>query len=233
MTRDSAVRAVTEFFQDQWFDRTRNVRTSGDMSSAASGITAGELADSEAYQPARPAHIRQALHEISVADVSGYSYVDLGSGKGRTLFIAAELPFREIVGVEFSRLLYEKACANIRSFRFWKVRCRNIQSLHANAKDFAFPENKLVLYLFNPFGYDTMQQVVRNLEASLRRNPRHVIVILLWPQQSELIARIDGMCLRRKTRQYQIFEVHGPDHRKAAWLQVGQTTPGDSSRQLR
>ncbi|MDQ2832552.1 MAG: class I SAM-dependent methyltransferase [Acidobacteriota bacterium] len=201
-------RTASEFFEDQWFDLSRNVRTSGNVSLQTAGVARDQHPDSEFYQPARPAHIRQALHEIPVQNVSDYSYIDLGSGKGRTLFIAAELPFRQITGVEFSRMLHDQTCENIRRFRHRKQGSSNIASLHRNAKDFVFPENRLVLYLFNPFGSETMQHVLNNLEASLKRNPRHVVILLLWPRCSDQVAAIEGMSLRRETRQYQIFEAH-------------------------
>lgn len=202
------IRAVVEFCEDQWFDLSRNVHTSGNVSLQTAGIPAQEFQDSEFYQPARPAHIRQALRETSVQDLSGFSYVDLGSGKGRTLFIAAEFPFKQITGVEFSRVLHEEACANVSCFRSWKRGCRDITTLHGNAKDFAFPESKMVLYLFNPFGSATMKHVLNNLETSLKRHPRHTIVVLLWPRCQDQVAEVDGMRLRRKTSQYQIFEAH-------------------------
>jgi SAM-dependent methyltransferase len=202
------IRLIVEFFEDQWFDLSRNVRTSGNVSLQTAGIAVEELGDSELYQPARPAHIRQALREIPVRDVSGFSYVDLGSGKGRTLFVAAEFPFERITGVEFSRSLHDQACANIRRFRFWKRRCRDIQCFHGNAKNFLFPDGKIVLYMFNPFGSATMRQVLSNLEDSLRLHPRHVIAVLLWPRCEDQVARVEGMHRTRKTRQYQIFEAY-------------------------
>jgi SAM-dependent methyltransferase len=214
---EDIIRAIVEFFQDQWFDLTRNVRTSTNAPLLSAGVAAEEIHDSECYQPARPRHIRQALRKMPIQDVSEFSYVDLGSGKGRSLFVAAELPFQQITGVEFSPLLHEQACANIRRFRPFgsrkfgsrKRRFRNITSLHMNAKDFAFPEGKLVLYLFNPFGSATMRCVLRNLEASLQQHPRHVIIILLWPRCADQVAALQGMRLLRETRQYQIFEAHG------------------------
>lgn len=205
-------RTVAEFFQDQWFDRTRNVRTSGNVTLHRAGIREDQTADSELYVPARPAHIRQALRAIPVRDWSGYHYVDLGSGKGRTLFIAAEWPFHRITGVEFSNLLHQQVCANIRSFRPIKRTQRRpaIASLHQNAKDFAFPEKPLVLYLFNPFGRETMQHVLRNLEDSLRQTPRHTVVVLLWPRCADQVAQVQGMHLRRTTGRHQIFEAYPP-----------------------
>ncbi len=205
---EPVVRAVREFFEDQWFDRSRRIRTSGNVSLASAGILAAQHRDSEFYMPARPRHIRQALRAVPRHDLSRFTYVDLGSGKGRTLFVAAEFPFRGITGVELSRSLHEQALANLRRFRLWKQRCRCLESIHANASDFAFPETDLVLYMFNPFGRSTMQQVLRHLSESLRNNPRHAIVILLWPRAGDLVAAVEGMHLRRETTVYQIFEAN-------------------------
>ena len=206
---EDATRAIREFFEDQWFDRTRNVHTSGNVSLRSAGIASEHTADSELYVPARPRHIREALQATGVREFSEYSYVDLGSGKGRTLFIAAERGFRQITGVEFSPRLHEQACANVRRFRSSKRRRTSIESVLMNAKDFMFPEGKMVLYLFNPFGAETMQVVLDHLGESLRREPRHVVIVLLWPRCGEQVARLDGMRLRTTTAHHQIFEYGG------------------------
>ncbi len=202
------VRVVAEFFEDQWFDRSRNVRTSGDVSLLAAGIAAEQFQDSEYYMPARPAHIRKALREMPVQEVSGFSYVDLGCGKGRSLFVAAELPFKQIIGVELSPVLHKQSCLNVRRFRPRTRGCTHIKSVHQNAKDFTFPPGNIVLYLFNPFGSTTMQRVLNNLDTSRKRHPCHVTVILLWPRCGDQVAALEGMHLRCETRQYQIFEAH-------------------------
>ncbi len=202
-------RLVGEFFEDQWFDRTRQVRTSGDVLLPAAGIAAEAAGDSEYYMPARPRHIREAFREMPVSDVSEFTYVDLGCGKGRSLFVAAELPFRRIIGVELSALLYGQCCANLRSFRLrTKQNRRQMDAVQANAKDWAFPEGNLVLYLFNPFGRDTMARVLQNLDAARQGRPRHVIVILLWPKCGDQVAALEGMVLRCEKKEYQIFEAH-------------------------
>ena len=202
-------RFVVELFQDQWFDRTRHVRTAGNVTLTRAGIA--DVADSEIYMPARPWQVRAALAAVPVGNAAEYTYVDLGSGKGRTLFVAAERPFREVVGVEFSASLHERAVANIRSFRYRGRRCGRIRSAHLNAVDFAFPEGRLVIYLFNPFGAETMARVLANLAASLRREPRHTIVVLLWPRCGDQVAAVDGMRLvDHPTRWLQVFEAYRP-----------------------
>lgn len=206
-------RALGELFQDQWFDLSRNVRTSGNVSLAKAGIEAGAFRDSEIYQPARPAHIRRSLREIPVSDLSSFTYIDLGSGKGRTLFIAAEFAFKQVMGVELSQGLHQQACANIRRFRFCKRRCRNIEAHHQNAADFPFPSGDLVLYLFNPFGRATMERVLANLQNALAAEARQLIVILLWPRCADQVAAM-GLRVVRETPQYQIFALPPPlpDH---------------------
>lgn len=206
----NAARAVAEFLEDRWFDGTRHVRTSGNVSLRHAGIAAEEVRDSELYVPARPANIRQALRETGIRNCSPYSYIDLGSGKGRSLFVAAELPFRQVLGVEFSLLLHEQARENIGHYRGWRRRSGPITSILMNARDFLFPEGPMVLYLFNPFGLETIEHVLGNLERSLRTEPRHVVVVLLWPRCGDQVAKVEGMRLKTTTRRHQIFEVYAP-----------------------
>lgn len=201
------LRHVAEFAEDQWFDRTRNVRTSGNVSLLHAGLTAAQFRDSEIYQPARPRHIRRALRDATLQNISEYSYVDLGSGKGRSLFVAAELPFRQVIGVERSQLLHDQANANIQGFRQRIGGCREVLSLEQDALDFVFPSGRIVLYMFNPFGRTTMQQALANLQASLKVEPRHVVVVLLWPRCEDLVATMPGAQLIKKTHEYQIFNL--------------------------
>ncbi len=206
----NTLRFAAEFVEDQWFDRTRHVQTSGEVSLKAAGIGREQQSDSEAYQPARPHHIRQVLRLIQANGLSAFNYIDFGSGKGRSLLIAAEHPFRQITGVEFSPALHAQSMQNIQSFRPAQSGSHNITALHANAMDYVFPEGKLVLYLFNPFGASTMQRVLDNLQASLDRDPRHVIILLLWPRCQHLVAAMPGMHRTHKAREYEIYEANAP-----------------------
>ena len=46
-----------------------------------------------------------------------FAFVDMGSGKGRALLVASELPFAKIVGVELSQELHQIAEENVRRYR--------------------------------------------------------------------------------------------------------------------
>ena len=198
---------LRERVADAWFDWTRNVRTGGEMTLAEAGIPAEESLDSEAFQAAGVGFIRRALGDAGLQDASGYSFIDMGSGKGRALFVAAEWPFARLAGVEFSRPLHEQACENIRRFRGRGG--RQIESVCGNAREFSFPAAGLVLFFFNPFGAETMRAVMANLQDSLWRRARHVVVILLCPQCGDEVMKVEGMRVVKVGAEWVVFEVGG------------------------
>lgn len=197
--------------EDWWFDTTRSVHTSGDeRASNASGIV-GQLRDSLNYHPARVPNARAALQDLPIRNHSQYTFVDIGSGKGRILFLAAELPFRKIIGVEFATELHRQASANIERYNHLKQRCAHIESINADAAEFEFPGESLVLYIFNSFGPEIMSRMLANLAQSLQQDPRHVIFLMLWPEQSHLVEQMPDVQVYKKTRRYHILQTANPN----------------------
>jgi SAM-dependent methyltransferase len=196
------VRACEEW----WFDTTRRVKTAGDEKAPEASGVVGGIRDSHIYAPVRAANAHAALRDLPVGDLSQYTFVDVGSGKGRMLFVAAEYPFRGVVGVEFATDLHQQAVENIGRYRYPGQRCREIQSVQADAAEYEFPNGNLVIYLFNPFGPDVMGRMLKNLERSIEREPRHVVVVMLWPENAELVAGMRGMRAYRQTRRHHIYQ---------------------------
>src|SRR5580692_8694630 len=55
------------------------------------------------YQPTDPALFHEMLDGLAsqaYLDFRGFTFLDFGSGKGRTLLMASDYPFRRIIGVE-------------------------------------------------------------------------------------------------------------------------------------
>jgi cyclopropane fatty-acyl-phospholipid synthase-like methyltransferase len=138
------------------------------------------------YLPVRVASARAALQDLPIKNWSEYTFIDIGSGKGRMLFIAAEKPFRRILGVEYSGTLHEAAQANIQRFKA-RPNKPPIESIHANATDYVFPPGNLVVFLFNPFGPAVMTSMLANLKAAIDAANRHVFVGLLTPDEPEAL----------------------------------------------
>jgi SAM-dependent methyltransferase len=203
------VRSAVRSWEEWRFDRLRGVKTAGSAPMPKAEDVVGEIRDSEIYLPVRTSNARAALSDLPMKDLSEYTFVDLGSGKGRMLFIAAEYPFRKVVGVEFSNLLHAQAETNLGMYKKRRQRCGSIESICADAAEFEFPEGKLVIYMFNPFGPEVMRRMLRNLERSLERTPRHVVVMMLWPENAELVANMAGMQTHVRTRRHHVYQTTG------------------------
>jgi tRNA G46 methylase TrmB len=74
------------------------------------------------YQPTDPALFQEIMASLPI-EFEQFTFVDLGSGKGRTLLMASEYPFKRIVGVELIAELHRAAEENIRDYRSPTQRC--------------------------------------------------------------------------------------------------------------
>ena len=159
------------------------------------------------YQPTEPGlfhEILAALREQASPEFSEFAFVDLGSGKGRTLLMASDYPFRRIVGVELLPALHAIAQQNLAAYKNDAQKCFAVESICADATNFPFPDGPLVVYLFNPFPEAGLRRALLNLRRSRETNPRAVYVLYHNPLLEHVIAenafrKIGG------THQYSIF----------------------------
>lgn len=114
------------------------------------------------YQPTNPAEFQEMMAALPI-DLSEFTFIDLGSGKGRTLLMASEYSFRSVLGLEIVPELHRAAELNIREYRSGTQLCSNMESICADATNFTFPSGPLVLYLFNPFPENGLRQTLSNL----------------------------------------------------------------------
>ena len=176
--------------QRRYFDWRHNVRTMGDMGLADMDAVTPDTSLAGHYHPSHPRSARRILGMLPLRDYSQYTFIDLGSGKGLMLLLAAEYPYAAIRGVEFSRKLHEVADRNIATYRNSRQRCFDIKSVNVDARDYEFPATPLVLYLFNPFRHELLARVLRNLDNSLAASPRDALIVYMYALDSYLF---DGL----------------------------------------
>lgn len=186
-----------------WFDYRRHIVTAPTLEEQRSQRRPSD--DWSLYIPARPASARAALQALPVRDPGNYTLIDIGSGKGRVMFLAAEYPFRRIVGVESVGELHTAAERNIARYRYRARRCPSIEAVHARAQDYAWPAEPLVLFFFNPFPADVMTQVMQRVARSLEQHPRPIWLILLFPELAPIIEATTTLRLRQQTRRFHIY----------------------------
>lgn len=167
------------------------------------GVPAGRLEISSvnrekgiAYDSCPWSTLRRSLRLASVRP-EGFTFVDIGCGKGKVLLSAIVLPFERVVGVEFSAYLSRVAAKNIAEARLWRRRCSSAQIICCDAIKYEIPEQPLIFFFNNPFRSEIMEIVIGNIITSYLRNIRPIF--LLFFRTSSIIPQI-SQCLQEKSR---------------------------------
>lgn len=172
-------------FQERLFDRKYGVDTSGTIEIKDLSVANGNRAFAQSYVGSDSELFAEMLGRLRIR-FEEFTFVDLGSGKGRVLLQASRYPFRRIIGVEFSPELHAIGQRNIEAFRPVAAECREISSVCADAARYEFPDGNLLIYLFNPFQAPVMRRVLQNLHACLRNTAREAWLLYLRPTAGEV-----------------------------------------------
>jgi SAM-dependent methyltransferase len=160
------------------------------------------------YQPTEPGAFHEmldALQQHTGLDFHNFTFVDLGSGKGRTLLMASDYPFRRIVGVELLPALHRIAQENLQLYKKGAQKCFTLEPVCGDANEFPFPDDPLVIYMFNPLPESGMRRVCANLERSLRARPREVYVLYHNPLLEHVLSESAGLRKIAGAEQYSVF----------------------------
>ena len=159
------------------------------------------------YQPTEASLFHEIMGALKI-DFSEFTFIDLGSGKGRALLMAADYPFRRIVGIELLAELHGVALDNLRQYKSNSQKCFVLESIRGDARTFTFPAEPTVLYLFNPLPEEGLSQVMVNLERSLRDQPRPFYVLYHNPLLEHVLSRSGGLSKLGGTNQYCVYGNH-------------------------
>jgi hypothetical protein len=160
------------------------------------------------YQPTDPALFQEMLASLEI-DFRDFVFLDIGSGKGRTLLMASDYPFRRIIGVELLPELHRVAQENIRKYKSDSQQCFALESIWRDARDFTLPAEPSVIYLFNPLPEPGLVQLLENLERSLQEHPRPLFVIYHNPLLEHLLAERTWLKRVGGTHQYSLYSAMG------------------------
>jgi SAM-dependent methyltransferase len=178
------------------FDRRFHVHTSGwirqpnptqpnpTQPNPTPGMGDGRAGLGNPYDGSNPAHFKRIIQNLDIR-YEDYTFVDLGSGKGRVLLLASAFPFRSVTGVEWSQELHEIAQRNIDIYKGPRT-SKEVRSFCMDAAELPIPSGKSVLYLFNPFGDEVMGRVLENVRRSFEGEPREIILVYMNPRCKRL-----------------------------------------------
>ncbi len=180
---------IAERRRERALDRELGIETAGDLTS---GQLEAEWSDSKSFTgyQAVPREIFDEMIASLPIDLASFCFIDIGSGKGRALVLAAGHGFRLVIGVELSPNLHQIAERNFA--RIGGSLGASIRSLNLDARDFVFPGTPSVVYLFNPFEDEAItRQVVGNIERAHRASGSPAFLLYHWPVH-EAVLREQG-----------------------------------------
>src|SRR5258708_27206806 len=119
--------------------------------------------------------------------------------------MASDYPFHRIVGVELIPALHQIAQENVRLYKSESQKCFALETICADATTFHFPEEPLVVFLFNPFGEFGMRQMVANLDRSLSAHPRPVYVLYHNPLLEHTLSESGALKKIVGAQQFSLF----------------------------
>lgn len=192
----SAARALRPGGSSCEFDREHGVDTDGSYEGCTFlsdlDIPSQNWIDANDYLAIEPIRFKYVLASWDIA-FEGYTFIDFGSGKGRALLLASELPFKRILGLEFSPQLHRIAQENIRRYGSSTQKCRDILSLNVDFMNFQPPPEASILFFFNPCRTQVLAKVMVEIGRSLRTYPRstYIAYVAPTPEQDRLLVSAD------------------------------------------
>jgi SAM-dependent methyltransferase len=112
-----------------------------------------------------------------IAPPEDYVFIDVGAGMGRAMLIAAQMPFREVIGVELHPELAAVARKNVAKWEeAGRARCA-MRVVCQDVTEFEFPAEPCVAYLFNPFRAPVLKSMMRRMEAQFAHRSRELDLI--------------------------------------------------------
>ena len=195
LRRGSRTAVVIPIDRESWsssaihpFDERYGVDTSGLI--CGEDLTGGSRNDrwNTGYYGVAPSVFHRAIRQIP-EDLSGFAFLDLGSGKGRGLMLATDYPFAEITGVELSPALCAIAETNLRTYLAQRPTRAKLRVVQADALSYPLPEKPLVVYLYHPFCRPVLEQFLRRLEDSLRASPRPAYLVYINAELQQTLDR--------------------------------------------
>jgi len=170
------------------FDREFGTDTSGSVSitklrqdEPGAGLCEENM---NSYAGSQPSIVRRAIQ--SLPDVTGFTFVDQGCGKGRPLLIATEFPFRDIIGVDLSKGLLSIARSNANAIQQRFPQRVLITLLQRTAHDFIPANDRIVFFCYNSMTRDGVGEFVQRLEKKVSDPATDVFVIYYNPVCGDL-----------------------------------------------
>jgi SAM-dependent methyltransferase len=152
-------------------ERRLGIRTAGDISTGDLGF---QCRDYNRYMPCGYYEFAQAMRLVrpQPSDV----FLDIGSGLGRALILAAGYRYERVIGVELSQELAAQARDNVNRARK-RLRCKDVEIIEADVCSFEIPRDVTVIFIYNSVTGGALRQVLEQIHHSFLIAPRPIRIV--------------------------------------------------------
>lgn len=127
-----------------------------------------------------------------VARIDEFTFLDLGAGMGRAILLAAEFPFRKVIGVELNPILAGIARRNLDTWRAAGRVLAPAKVIRGDAVSSRLPAGPCLVFLFNPFGPSVMRRLVKRLAIHYADRPGQLDLLYVNNEQDREIGLQSG-----------------------------------------
>jgi hypothetical protein len=197
------------------YDRKMGVQTSRFVDATDLGIEPSNLGDvgvgaisGSAYVPSPAWALPAILKQLNIR-YADYNFIDLGSGMGRVVLMASEVPFARVVGVEFSQRLHEIAMDNLARSSI-RRKADSVELFLQDAREYTPPSGNCIIYMGNPFRENIMRTVLDNLQRWVENQRAELYVVYFIPVLADLLDTCSFLLKLKTDPNYIIYRARMP-----------------------
>jgi predicted RNA methylase len=176
---------------DRSFDLEHGVQTAGTVAVEELDAADELKARANRYEAAEPGFVNFLIERLGLERRADYLFIDVGSGKGRVMLLAAMAGFRRVIGLEFDARLSRIARHNIEVFGNRRADVE-FTVVDGDATAFAFPPVPTVLFLNNPFDAPLMTKLLDTIDRVHGGAGSDVAILYMHSNHRDLIRSRDG-----------------------------------------
>lgn len=178
------------------FDHLHGVDTQRDAAPVSLGGTPVDRDAQDFYEATAVRHFRHVVNRLP-RPYDRWSFVDIGSGKGRVVMLAMAWPFRRVEGIEFRPDLHATAMDNLHRYKGRRA-SGAVTLTCGNAVEAPLPEGDLVVYFYNALNGAMLEALLDHLERSAAASGRRLLFIYSNPVERFRVDRRPAFRLIRE-----------------------------------
>ena len=159
------------------------------------------------YQPITCRNLKVILDQAVKTKIQFECFIDIGSGKGKACFFAAQtLKLKKLIGVEFSLSLVKAANRNRAIFGR-----SNITFINEDAATYLLPDSKCLIFLYNPFNDIILEKFIANNYGHFKRH-QSIIAYAYDVHRETLLLNGFRTIFRAADRKLSLYQFKTPKH---------------------